>query len=154
MVVEYENLTRETFKSMGFRETVTGIPRQYSGTEATLTKTQILTLLMIYNHSVSGFGQIRHYTGQPLANEAYIPTESVPYALEEKGLVHVSPPRSVSRRTGRTKSGFETKQEGGSVTTTDDELLDSLAETLGFENRFSDALAEFAVECLKSHPNA
>jgi hypothetical protein len=154
MVVDYENLTQETFKSMGFKETVTGIPHKYSGTDLILTKTQILTLLMIYNHSVGGFGQIRNYTGQTLANGAYISTKSVPYALEDKGLVHVSPPRRVSRRTGRTKSGFETKQEGGSVTTTNDELLDLLAEKLGFGNRFSESLETFAVECLQSHPNA
>lgn len=156
MAVDYDNLTAEKFKEMGYRETVQGVPDPYSGENSeSLTKTQILTLIMIDNSSTRGYGQIRHYSGHTLAAGNYIPTESVPNALDEMGYADVGRKKQVSRRTGRTSSGFEKKQEGGYVNCySSDDVLDEIAQKLGFEGRLDDGFSDFAVELLQNHPNA
>jgi hypothetical protein len=154
MSIEYENLTQEKFREMGYRETIRGVPAPLLKEKTeNLTKTQILTLIMINNHSTRGFGQIRDYGSWTIGNGIYIPSESVPKTLDEKGYVDVERKKTVSRRTGRTESGFEKKKEGGYVNCyTSDDVLDGIAQKLGFDNRFSDGLCELAKELLKKHP--
>lgn len=154
MAVEYENLTREKFENMGYRETVKNVPKaSLSGTED-LTKTQILTLIMIDNSTTRGFSQIRHYTSGRMGKGVYIPSESVPNTLDEKGYVRVGRKRQVSRRTGRGATGFEKKKEGGYIKSySSDDVLDDFAQKFGFKNRFDDDFHDFAIELLSEHPN-
>lgn len=156
MAVDYDNLTAEKFSEMGYRETVQGVPDPYSGENTeSLTKTQVLTLIMIDNSGTKGYGQIRHYSGHTLAAGNYIPTESVPRTLDEKGFAKVKRKKQVSRRTGRTSSGFEKKKEGGFVNCySSDDVLDEIAQKLGFESRLDDGFSDYAVEQLQNHPQA
>ena len=156
MAVDYDDLTRETLEEMSYRETIQGVPCPEYGTDTeSLTKTQLLTLIMIYNTDVRGYGQIRDYRGGTLAKGQYIPTESVPRALDEKGYADVGEKKQVSRRTGRGPSGFTKKKEGGYVNAyRSDDVLDEIAEKLGFDYRHSDDLVEYARGLLKEHPNA
>lgn len=156
MAVDYDNLTIDALDEMGYRETIQNVPcPDYTTDSESLTKTQLLTLIMIDNSSTKGYGQIRHYTGMTLAKGNYIPTESVPRALDEKGYAKVKRKKQVSRRTGRTPSGFEKKKEGGYVNCyRSDDVLDEIAEKLGYDGRHDDGFHDMAVQMLQDHPQA
>lgn len=156
MVVHYDDLTRDTLGEMGFRETIQDIPADSIMRDETLTKLQLLALVMIQNSGTKGYGQIRHYRsgGDTLVNGAYMPSKSVPRALEEKGYVSITEPKQVSRRTGRGSNGFEKKKEGGYVRASNIDSLDDIAGELGFRNSRSEEFVEFVVELLRDHPKA
>jgi len=154
MVIQFDDLTRETLTEMGFRETIKDIPVDGLTQDGTLTKLQLLTLVMIENSSTSGYSQIRDYGGiNTLANGAYIPSKSVPRTLEDKGYVSVTRPKQVSRRTGRGVNGFEKKAEGGYVRTMNDSL-DEIVDKLGFQSPHSDEFVDFVIGLLQDHPDA
>lgn len=153
---QFDTLTVDDLRSMGFRETIDGVPSPEYLTETTrLTKTQLCTLILIYDARTKGFGQIRDYALNSLANGTYIPSESVPKTLEEKGFASIKRRKQVARRTGRTASGFEKKKEGGyvNVRRASDEL-DAIARQLGFDGRTDDAFTDLAYELMQNHPNA
>jgi len=145
MAVDWADLDREKFAAMSPRETVRGVPQPGHGNTATsLTKKQIATLVMISRSSVSGFGQIRHYPERPGRRSGAMPSPSVPETLAKEGYVSVGDRRQVARRTGRGPSGFEKKQEGGYVNAyRSDDVLDALAEKLGYGSRFDENMTAF-----------
>lgn len=154
MAVNFENLTRDRFKEMGFRETVQEIPGSFGRDGEPLTKLQIATLALINNADVHGFAQIRDFNARTTGSGVFIPSESVPQTLEEKGFVSIRQRKQVARRTGRTSSGFETKLEGGHIRVTANDELDMIAEQLGFDSRFDDDFIEFARDVMQNHPRA
>lgn len=158
MAIDYDDLDREKFEAMGFRETVRGVPSPSYGTDTdSLTKMQVCTLVMIYDSGAGGWGQIRRYPERPSRRlrDGYMPSPSVPETLDEKGFADVGRRKQVRRRTGRGPGGFEKKTEGGYVNAhQSDDLLDELAEKLGFSGRFDDDLVDFVEGLLGDHPNA
>ncbi|MFT4947888.1 MAG: hypothetical protein ACI9CA_000006 [Natronomonas sp.] len=143
--------TREQFEQMSYRARVGGIPTA-TGAVA-LTKTQAATLVLIATSGARAYGQVRDYGGYNLSDGTYIPTESVPQALAEKGVARIKRRKQVQRRTGRGASGFESKPEGGHVRATS-EAVEALADALGFDSRHDDDLERFARQTMQDHPNA
>lgn len=152
---DFDSLTVEKLREMGFREMIDGIPSTKFVLETErLTKTQLCTLALIYDAGTRGFGQIRDYGGRSnLANGTYIPSESVPKTLDEKGFATVRERKQVARRTGRTSSGFEKKKEGGYVNAhNSSEVLNEIAEQLGFDGKTDDEFTELFHDLMKNHP--
>jgi hypothetical protein len=142
--------TREQFEAMGHRAHIGGVPSPDG--PVTLTKTQAATLLLVPSSGTVAYGQVRDYGGYTLTDGGYIPTESVPQALAEKGVARISDRKQVQRRTGRGSTGFQSQREGGHVTA-NSEAVEALADALGFDGRHDDDLERFARQTMKAHPN-
>ena len=97
--------------------------------------------MLIQASGTGGYGQIRSYPQRPRGGD--MPSPSVPETLDEKGFVDVGDKRQTSRRTGRGPSGFEKKKGGYVNAYASDDVLDALAQKLGFDSRFSDRMAKY-----------